>query len=66
MKKRIYIFINQVPPRVSNANHTKLKQGAYEAIRLESQDVTVQIGDDNILLLKQEEREYWTELVVPK
>ena len=48
MKKRIYIFINQVPPRVSNANHTKLKQGAYEAIRLESQDVTVQIGDDNI------------------
>ena len=66
MKKRIYIFINQVPPRVSNSNHTKLKQGAYEAIRLESQDVTVQIGDDNILLLKQEEREYWTELVVPE
>lgn len=66
MKKRIYIFINQVPPRICNTNCTKLKQGAYEAIRLESRDVTVQIGDDNILLLKQEEGDYWTELVVPE
>lgn len=66
MEKRIYIFLNKVPPRLCNANHTQLKQGAYEAIRLESQDVSVQIGDNNILLLKQEEGDYWTELVVPE
>lgn len=66
MEKRIYIFLNQVPPRLCNVNHTQLKQGAYGAIRLESQDVSVQIGDNNILLLKQEEGDYWTELVVPE
>lgn len=63
MNKSIYIFINQIPPRITNV---RINPGAYEAFRLDSEDVSVSLNNIDILLLKKEEGEYWTELIKPE